>query len=898
MTPTKISITINGSLYDVSPEMTVLEAARSVGINIPTLCHYKGVHEDGRCRICVVEIKGQRVLQASCVYPVANGMEITTDSDEIRNLRKTILELMLGGHPSDCLNCEKSSGCVLQDLAYEYGARIGEFNQIRKQVPVSDPNPLIIRDMNKCIQCGLCVAVCEDGVLDVNFRGVRTAMTPAFNRCLEETPCTFCGMCISVCPTGALSEKMAVGAGRAHQLKRTLTTCVYCGCGCTIELQTRDDRLVKITSSPENPENGNFTCIKGRFGYDFVHHKERLQTPLIKNDNGTFRVAGWDEALDLIADRLAGIKSQHGPDALMAFSSARITNEENYTFQKFFRAVIGTNNIDHCARLCHAPTISGLAKTLGSASMTNPIADIEHSRTLLVIGSNTTEQHPFVASKMKKAVARGANLIVCDPRQIPLTQYATLWIRHRPGSDAALLCGMMNLIISNDWIDHDFIRNNTEGFDRICQSVQPYTLQKTSLITGVSPDLIERAARLYALEKPSGLYYAMGITQHTTGTDNVYAVSNLCLMTGNIGKPGAGLNPLRGQNNVQGSCDMGALPNVYPGYHKVIDLTAMKKFAAAWGVDSLSTKPGLTLTESFDAMLDGRIRALWAVGENPMMSDPDVNHVESALKKLDFMVVQDLFLTETAKLAHVVLPSASFVEKDGTFTSTERRVQRVRAGISPVGSSRTDWQIVADLAGRMGYQGMGWENSLQIMDEIRSLIPFYHGITYQRIEKRGICWPCPSLDHPGTPLLHLDGKFTGGKGQFMPVEFNEPAELPSEEYPLTLTSGRILAHWHTGTMTRRSRGIAALNPLGFVEINTEDAELLDISQGELVRVISRRGSVDVPARIGEMTPPKVIFMTFHFHEHNVNVLTNDVRDPVSQIPEFKVCAARVEKISV
>ncbi len=672
------------------------------------------------------------------------------------------------------------------------------------------------------------------------------------------------------------------------------TTCPYCGVGCQIDLHVREGVVFRVGAPFDAPPNHGRLCVKGRFGLDYLWHPDRLTTPLIRRD-GALQPATWDEALDLIAGRLASIRAESGPDAIAFLCSAKCTNEENYLMQKLARQVIGTHNIDHCARLCHASTVTGLGQAFGSGAMTNSIDDLDRARAILAIGTNTTEQHPVLSLKIKEAVRKhNAQLIVADPRRIELADFATLVLQHRAGTDLALLNGLAYLIVRLGLYDTAFIQERTEGFEEWQAAIAQYPPERASAITGVPVEDLERAARLYATNRPASIFYAMGITQHTTGHQNVLAIANLAMLTGNIGVPGGGVNPLRGQNNVQGSCDMGGLPNVYPGYQRVDDETVRARFAAFHGVAQPPPRPGLTLIEMMQAAHDGRVRALYFMGENPVMSDPDARHVRQCLEHTELLITQDIFLNETCELADVVLPAAAFAEKDGTFTNTERRVQRVRRATAPPGEARADWQILCDLARRLGAQGWEYSSPADIMAEIAAVTPSYGGISYERLEQGpGPQWPCPSLDHPGTPILHRE-RFTRGRGRFHPVDYLPPAEPPDPEFPLVLTTGRILQHYHTGSMTRRVGGLDYLAPEERVEIHPLDAARLGIRDGDCVRITSRRGSVTARAWITARPRPGLVFMTFHFAEALGNELTISALDPVARIPEYKVCAVRLE----
>jgi formate dehydrogenase alpha subunit len=730
------------------------------------------------------------------------------------------------------------------------------------------------------------------------------AIAPLGEQTLREVGCKFCGACVDSCPTGALTDLATHGIGKPDRVVTTI--CPYCGVGCQLSILVKDKKIVASIPDPNGLANYGQACVKGRYGIaEFVHHPERLTAPLIRK-NGGLKEASWNEALELVAEGLKRYSTQE----VAVIASAKCTNEENYVIQKFARAVLGTNNIDHCARLCHAPTVAGLVQSFGSGAMTNSIKEIGDAACILAIGTNTTEDHPVIALEMKRAVNNGGKLIVANPREIDLCSFASLWLRHNPGTDVALLMGMMRVIVDEGLLDSAFIKDRCENFDAFKESLGDFGLNFVETITKVPQDRIVEAARMFATNSPATILYSMGITQHSHGTDNVLATANLAMLTGNIGKPSTGVNPLRGQNNVQGACDMGALPNVYSGYQAVSNPAIREKFETAWGCSlppslkdkfgiawacSLPLAPGLTLVEMLDAAYRKEIKAIYLVGENPALSDPDAQHVREALSRLDFFVAQDIFLSETAKLAHVVLPAASFAEKDGTFTNTERRVQRVRKVVEPVGDSKPDWWIVCEVAKKLDAKGFDYRDPSEIMEEIRNLTPSYGGISYQRLENGGIQWPCPLDDHPGTPILHRD-IFVRGKGRFMPLKYVPPGESPDEEYPLILTTGRNLYHFHTGTMTRKVTGLNIMEPEGVVEMSPQDASQLGIAQGDRVRVNSRRGAVITKAKITETMPPGLVFMAFHFAESAANILTNPKLDPVSKIPELKVSAVKVEKV--
>ena len=672
-----------------------------------------------------------------------------------------------------------------------------------------------------------------------------------------------------------------------------LTTCPFCGCGCNFYLQVLDGDIVGVIPCKTDEVSEGSLCIKGRNAHKFIQHEDRLKAPLIK-ENGQFKPASWQEALDVVSQKLGEIKQKFGPDAIGFLSSAKCTNEENFALMKFVRAVIGTNNVDHCARLCHASTVVGLTSSFGSGAMTNSIPEIEGADCIFIVGSNTFEQHPLIGSRIIKAKENGAKLIVVDPRRVPLVNFADVFLQIKPGTDVCLLNGLMNVLLSQNWIDEKFISERTEGFEDFKQKVKEYSPERVKEITGITPEDLQRAARLYGEAQRATVIYSMGITQHTTGTDNVKSCANLAMLTGNIGRESTGVNPLRGQNNVQGACDVGALPNVYSGYQSVTDKQVAEKFGKAWGA-KLSLKPGLTVVEMMEAAYKGSLKAMYVMGENPMLSEPDINHVKSSLEALDFLVVQDIFLSETAKLADVVFPASSFAEKEGTFTATDRRVLRVRKAIDPVGESKPDWVIISELAQRMGSKQFSYASAEDIIKEIAELTPIYGGISYSRLDSGEIlAWPCLTPDHPGTKFLHK-GAFTRGKGRFFAIDFREPAEMPDEKFPFILTTGRLMFQYHTGTMSRRVPSLEKEASKGFVELHPRDAQRLRIEQGERVMVKSRRGEIKIDVLVTDRVAPGVVFISFHFAESAANVLTSSELDPEAKIPELKVCAVNVCK---
>ncbi|MBU2599299.1 formate dehydrogenase subunit alpha [bacterium] len=891
-----IELTIDGKTVTVEESATILQAAKSVGIKIPHLCYHKSLLPTSSCRLCVVEVEGARTLVASCSYPVSAGMKVKTATERVLNARRLILDLLLSNHPTDCLTCEKNGVCKLQKYAYELGITTTNFKGEKTQYLIDTSNPFMERDYNKCILCGRCVATCEEqgkNAIDYLHRGFSTKIGTYFDKSLKDTSCAFCGNCVSVCPTGALLEKMALGRGRSWEFQKTVTICPYCGCGCSLVLNTKDNQIIKVTSFEDESVNNGNLCVKGKFGLDFVNHPDRLTSPLIKDKTtGEFKKVSWEEAISIISLKFKDIIEKYGSDSLAGMASAKCTNEENYLFQKFIRAVVGTNNVDNCARLCHAPSVVGLAASFGSGAMTNSISEIKDTDCILIIGSNPTENHPIIGVEIKKAVRNKAKLIVIDPRLIELAEIADLHLKHLPGSDVALINGLLKIIIDEDLYDQEFIETRCEDFDLLKEVVSKYTKDYVKEITGVNGEDLTKAAKIYAQSKKATIIYAMGITQHTTGTDNVLSLANLAMLTGNVGKESTGVNPLRGQNNVQGACDVGALPAFYPGYQRVTDEKIKDKFEKAWQV-SLSDKVGLTIPEMLKEASLKNLKAMYIMGENPMISDPDINYVERALNSLEFLVVQDIFLTETARLADVILPGVSFAEKEGTFTNTERRVQRVRQAINPVGSSWLDGKIISQISKAMGY-AMDYREAKEIFEEIRQLVPAYVGITYERIDHFGLQWPCKSLNDLGTKYLHKEN-FVRGKGKFHAVEYLPPYEWPDDEYPFILTTGRIYYHFHTGSMSRRSKGLNEICSEGFIEVSLRVSQDLNLQEDDRVKISSRRGEIITKVKIKEGLLEKVVFMPFHFAESAANILTNHALDPKSKISELKVAAVKIEK---
>jgi formate dehydrogenase (NADP+) alpha subunit len=901
-----VIITIDGQEYEAQAGQTILEVARENGVSIPTLCEHARIANSGRCRVCVVEVEGMRGggLKASCVLEAQDGMVVKSEqSDLVERTRRMVVELMLASGKHDCLVCEKNGACELQEVAYSLGIETPSFEMECTAPDVDDSSEGIIRDPSKCIHCGRCIDTCNNNVMhevmNMGARGAEAYVICDNDKTMKDSGCVQCGECSQVCPVGALVYKTSKNKARQWEVEKKRVVCPYCGVGCIINMAIKDGKYVWAEGVEEGAErmpNKGMLCVKGRFGMDYINREDRLTTPLIRKD-GKLEPASWDEALDLAASKLKELKDTHGASALGCFSSAKTTNEENYAMMRFARGVLGTNNVDHCARLCHSSTVAGLATTLGSGAMTNSMQEAEKSDVILITGSNTTWCHPVFGGMIKKAVKQsGVKLVVVDPRETDLAKVADLHVRQRGGSDVAWLMGVQNVIVSEGWHDEEYVAANCEGWDEYKKALEFYTPEKVEELSGIAPEQIREIARLYATSGVGAIYYSMGITQHSHGVDNVKAIANLALITANLGKPGGGVNPLRGQSNVQGACDMGALPNVFSGYQPVISEEARAKFAKGWGipVEGMDAEIGETVTTMVDKCGE-KIKGLYVMGENPMVADPDLNHVEEQIEKLDLLIVQDIFLTETAEKADIVFPGSAFAETAGAYTNTERRVQYADAAVEAPGQAKPDYWIIAELAKRLGCENFP-NTPESIFAEIKELTPSYHGMTKERlVAEEGLRWPCPSEDHPGTPILHV-GKPVRGKGLLSALEYRAPMEEPCELYPLRLATGRMLQHFHTGTMSRRSVVLDGIVPKGSIEVNPVDADALGIENGELIKVSSRRGSIETAANVTPDVAEGTLYMAFHFAEAAANRLTNNALDPVAKIPEYKVCAAKIEKL--
>ena len=886
-----VTVTINGKTFEADSNHTILHAAGKNGIAIPTLCYLEDVNYTGSCRLCMVEIEGYDHLFAACKTKVKDGMVIHTESETLTKYRREMLKLLVRDHVFNCENCGGQGSCRLKHLCGMYGIDppAESDSRTKRAMPLLKGNPYISYDASTCIHCLRCVNACHylagNGTLKNGRAGALHILDTPFGENWKTTACESCGNCAAVCPTGAIRLKRRESYEDSG-VKKILTTCPYCATGCQMNLLVKDNRIINVEAA-DGPANHKRLCVKGRnASFDFIFSPDRLKALL------SFSVSQLRNIFLNAADRFLEIREKYGPDSLAGFSTSRSTNEDIYMVQKMVRTCFKTNNADNCARVCHSATVAGLARTLGSGAMTNPIGDITKDvDCIMLVGSNPEEAHPVVGMQIRKAVENGARLIVVDPRDISLSEKADIHLKIRPGTNVAFANGMMHVMIEEGLIDEEYIRDYTEGFSEIRRIVSEYTPERTGQICHIDPDKLTEAARMYATAKKAPIIYCLGVTEHSTGTEGVMSMSNMAAITGKIGKSGCGVNPLRGQNNVQGACDMGAQPGDFPGYQKVTNPEVLKKFEDAWGVE-LNPNPGITSTEVFPAAIEGRIKGLFLCGEDPVVSEPDSSHVIKALESLDFLVVQELFMTPTARYADVVFPAVSYAEKEGTFTNTERRVQRVRKAVTLEGGMRPDTEIVIDLMNAMGYPQKHLTPA-QIMDEIAELTPAYKGISHARLDSgASLQWPCTSKDHPGTPIMHAGGPVRG-KVLLYPAKYRPAAELPDEEYPFLLSTGRILYHHNAGAMTMRSPGMTEISGEGFIEMNAEDAARIGISNGDRVVVKSRRGSVTALARTGSKTSPGEVWMPFHFPDCPVNFITNPALDEFARIPEYKVCAVSI-----
>ncbi len=866
---------------------------------VPTLCDAPNLKPFGSCRVCSVDVAlsedGPAKALASCHTPIAENMYIYPNSPRIRDLRRNIVELVLSDHPPDCLTCEVNGNCELQTVAARVGVRAIRYpagkNHLSREKDRS--HPYMTSELAKCINCYRCVRACDEVqgqfVLSMAGRGFDSHIIKGMDTTFAESDCVSCGACAQACPTSAISDVFQSKAILATEKVRTV--CTYCGVGCNLDVAKTDGTILSISAPYDAEVNQGHTCLKGRYAFRFYNHPDRLRTPLIRRD-GELQEATWEEAYDFIAGRLTAIRAQHGPDAIAGISSSRCTNEENYLMQKFIRAVIGTNNIDGCARVCHSPTALGMQRTFGTGAATNSIEDINYTDCILVIGANPTAAHPVTGAKLKQFAMKGKTMIVIDPRKTELARYATFHLQLRPGTNVAVLDMMLYYIISEGLVDEAFVSRRTEGFAEFREHILGLDIAELERVSGVDRELVRQAAIAYATAPAAMSFHGLGVTEHSQGTFTVMLIAQLAMITGNIGRRGVGVNPLRGQNNVQGAADMGVQPHQGAGYLDVTDEQIRRQYEQFYGVQ-LPAHVGWKIPEMFDAAIDGKLKALWIIGEDVAQTDPNTEKVKIALQQLDLLVVQELFMTETAKYATVVLPASSFLEKSGTFTNGERRVQRVNQVIDPLPGTKPDGQIIVEIMNRMGYEQPPYD-ARDVLHEISQIVPFFRGIKWDELGENGKQWPVAE-NGQDTQILHQQ-EFKRGKGKFYFFNFEESREIEenSSRFPLILTTVRELEHYNCGTMTRRTNNLAILDE-DVLLIHPDDAAERGIADGDFVRVSSARGHVDLRAELSDEVQPGILCSTFHFPEIMLNKITSDVHDSEALCPEYKVVAVEVSK---
>ncbi|HSE26153.1 MAG TPA: formate dehydrogenase subunit alpha [Pyrinomonadaceae bacterium] len=886
-----IKATINNQLREYDAGVSVLEASRAIGIDIPTLCHDERLKPIGSCRMCLVEIEGKPRPVTACNTLLADGMVLSTHTPALQNERQMILKMLAQDHPGEGLKQAREK--PFYRYALQYGLTESDFNGSHETRLLDDSHPYIHVDMSQCIVCYRCVRICDEVqgqfVWQVLNRGHETRIVPDSGTTLRNSSCVSCGACVDTCPSGALEDKSVLAHGVPTSWTRT--TCPYCGTGCEMNVGTKHDRIVSIKPLLDSPVSRGHLCVKGRYAFDFNSASDRITKPMIRKGD-TWQQVTWDDAISFTAKSLQRICEQHGPDSIAVLGSARGTNEENYLAQKFARVVIGTNNVDCCARVCHTPTAAAMKLMLGTGAATNSYNDIEKAQTILVCGANPTENHPIVGARIKQAALKGTKLIVIDPRQIELTQFDTIHLQPRPGTNIPLLNAMAFTIVEEQLFDRNFTTERVDEWDGFCDFIMQFAPKDVEPICGVKADLIRQAARLYATAKPSMCFHGLGVTEHTQGTEGVMCLVNLALLTGNIAKPGTGINPLRGQNNVQGAAHMGCDPGILTGSVSLKD--AREVFERVWRT-SVPRAHGLNMLEMMDAAEADKLKALWAIGYDIALTNANTSATERALHSLEFVIVQDMFLNETARrFGSVFLPAASSFERDGTFMNAERRVQRIRQAISPVDQSKPDWKIICAIGKALGKEEFfHYNSSEEIWNEIRSVWPAGRGITYQRLNGDGLQWPCPAEDHPGTEIMHTES-FPLGKAALRRIHYRPTEETVDGDFPFLLITGRTLYQFNAGTMTMRTAN-AALRGTDVLDISAEDAEGLQLNEGEQVRVLSRYGEALLPIRITSTVRPGELFATFHTARVFLNRVTSPHRDRYVQSPEYKVTAVQIEK---
>ena len=898
-----VTLEIDGMVIEVPAGTSVMRAAAEAGVSVPKLCATDTLEAFGSCRLCLVEIEGRAGTPASCTTPVAPGMKVRTQTGRLKTLRRGVMELYISDHPLDCLTCSANGDCELQDMAGAVGlreVRYGYDGANHLDAQKDESNPYFTFDPAKCIVCSRCVRACDEVqgtlALTISGRGFESKVSASVDEKFIDSECVSCGACVKACPTATLIEKTVIEIGQPE--RSVLTTCAYCGVGCSFKAQVRGNEVVRMVPHDDGKANRGHSCVKGRFAWGYATHPDRVLTPLVRERiSDPWREATWDEAIGRIAFDFRRLQKQYGKNSVGAVTSSRCTNEETFLVQKMVRAVFGNNNVDTCARVCHSPTGYGLKTAFGTSAGTQDFDSVAEADVIVVIGANPTDGHPVFASRMKRRLREGAKLIVIDPRRIDLVRTPHIEASHhlqlRPGTNVAVVNALAHTIITEGLLDEAFVRERCDlaEFPAWAAFVAESrnSPEHTEALTGVPAASLRAAARLYATGGNGAIYYGLGVTEHSQGTTTVMAIANLAMVTGNLGRPGVGVNPLRGQNNVQGACDMGSFPHEFAGYRHVSDDSARAVFESAWGV-SLESEPGLRIPNMFDAALDGSFKGMFIQGEDFAQSDPDTQHVVAALSAMECVVVHDLFLNETAKYAHVFLPGASFLEKDGTFTNAERRISRVRK-VMPPRAGLADWQAVMQVCQALGH-AMHYDHPSQIMDEIARTTPSFTGVSYAKLDQFGsIQWPCNEQAPEGTPVMHIDG-FARGKGRFVVTEYVPTEERSTSRFPLLLTTGRILSQYNVGTQTRRTAN-QQWHEADLLEIHPHDAEQRGIRAGDRVRVMSRSGATELRADITDRVAPGVVYTTFHHPDTEINVVTTDNSDWATNCPEYKVTAVQV-----
>ena len=899
--PATVSLEVDGLSVCVPEGTSVMRAAAIAGVDVPKLCATDRLEAFGSCRLCLVEIDGRRGTPASCTTPVADGMVVRTQTPKVAKLRENVMELYISDHPLDCLTCSANGDCELQDMAGAVGlrqVRYGYEGENHLDAVKDQSNPYFDFDPSKCIACSRCVRACDEiqgtFALTIEGRGFESKVSPGAGESFMDSECVSCGACVQACPTATLQERSVIELGMPS--RSVITTCAYCGVGCSFKAELRGDELVRMVPHKDGGANEGHSCVKGRFAFGYATHPDRVLRPMVREKiTDPWREVDWDEAIGTVARRMLDIRRRHGSGAIGAITSSRCTNEEVYVVQKMVRAAFGSNNVDTCARVCHSPTGYGLKQTFGESAGTQDFRSVAQADVIVVIGANPTDGHPVFASRMKQRLRQGAKLIVVDPRRIDLVRSPHIEADHhlqlRPGTNVAVVNAMAHVVVTEGFVDESFVADRCEEFDQWAEFISrdENSPEAVEPITGVPAAELRAAARLYAQAPNGAIYYGLGVTEHSQGSTMVMGMANLAMACGNIGRDGVGVNPLRGQNNVQGSCDMGSFPHELPGYRHVSDDAVRGIFENLWGT-ALLPEPGLRIPNMFDAAIEGTFRGLFVHGEDIAQSDPNVQHVLAALGAMELVVVQDLFINETAKFAHVFLPGASFLEKDGTFTNAERRINRVRAVMKPKNGMH-EWDIVCRIATAMGYP-MRYDHPGQIMDEIAALTPTFAGVSFERLDEVGsIQWPCDDDAPQGTPIMHVDA-FTRGLGRFVPTPFVPTDERSTRRYPLILTTGRILSQYNVGAQTRRTANIA-WHQEDLLEIHPHDAEDRGITDGDEVTLASRVGQTTLRAKVSDRMPTGVVYTTFHYPVTGANVVTTENSDWATNCPEYKVTAVQV-----